>query len=58
MAIRDYFAEMYVAGILADNGWNIYVSFVLFRVASWMIFPATESISPGYAELMLIHVNQ
>jgi hypothetical protein len=24
MAIRDYFAEMYVAGILADNGWNIY----------------------------------
>src|SRR5947209_1336736 len=21
---RDYFAEMYVAGILADNGWNIY----------------------------------
>lgn len=21
---RDYFAEMYVAGILADTGWNIY----------------------------------
>lgn len=21
---RDYFAEMYVAGNLADNGWNIY----------------------------------
>jgi hypothetical protein len=21
---RDYFAEMYVAGILADSGWNIY----------------------------------
>jgi len=21
---RDYFAEMYVAGILADKGWNIY----------------------------------
>ena len=21
---RDYFAEMYVAGILADHGWNIY----------------------------------
>jgi hypothetical protein len=21
---RDYFAEMYVAGILADRGWNIY----------------------------------
>jgi hypothetical protein len=21
---RDYFAEMYVAGILADNGWDIY----------------------------------
>ena len=21
---RDYFAEMYVAGILADNGWNVY----------------------------------
>ncbi len=21
---RDYFAELYVAGILADNGWNIY----------------------------------
>jgi len=22
--IRDYFAEMYVAGILADKGWNVY----------------------------------
>lgn len=22
--IRDYFAEMYVAGLLADAGWNIY----------------------------------
>jgi hypothetical protein len=22
--IRDYFAEMYVAGILADRGWNVY----------------------------------
>jgi hypothetical protein len=21
---RDYFAEMYVAGIMADNGWNVY----------------------------------
>jgi hypothetical protein len=21
---RDYFAEMYVAGILADKGWNVY----------------------------------
>jgi hypothetical protein len=21
---RDYFAEMYVAGVLADNGWNVY----------------------------------
>lgn len=21
---RDYFAEMYVAGLLADAGWNIY----------------------------------
>lgn len=21
---RDYFAEMYVAGVLADNGWNLY----------------------------------
>jgi hypothetical protein len=21
---RDYFAEMYVAGVMADNGWNIY----------------------------------
>jgi hypothetical protein len=23
-ATRDYFAEMYVAGILADAGWNVY----------------------------------
>lgn len=22
--VRDYFAEMYVAGILADRGWNVY----------------------------------
>jgi hypothetical protein len=22
--VRDYFAEMYVAGLLADAGWNIY----------------------------------
>lgn len=22
--VRDYFAEMYVAGILADKGWNVY----------------------------------
>jgi hypothetical protein len=22
--VRDYFAEMYVAGVLADAGWNIY----------------------------------
>lgn len=21
---RDYFAEMYVAGVMADNGWNVY----------------------------------
>ncbi len=21
---RDYFAEMYVAGVMADSGWNIY----------------------------------
>lgn len=24
MPIRDYFAEMYVAGVLADKGWNVY----------------------------------
>ncbi len=23
-ATRDYFAEMYVAGLLADSGWDIY----------------------------------
>jgi len=21
---RDYFAEMYIAGVMADQGWNIY----------------------------------
>ncbi len=24
MASRDYFAELYVAGIMGDNGWNVY----------------------------------
>lgn len=24
MTTRDYFAEMYVAGLLADNQWNVY----------------------------------
>ncbi len=24
MAVRDYFAELYVAGLLGDNGWSIY----------------------------------
>ena len=24
MAVRDYFAELYVAGLMADNGWSIY----------------------------------
>lgn len=24
MAVRDYFAELFVAGLFADDGWNVY----------------------------------
>ena len=40
---RDYFAEMYVAGLLADAGWNIYFP----RRDKGFDFIITREVDPG-----------
>ena len=55
---RDYFAEMYVAGILADAGWNIYFprrdqgfDFIITKVAEDRVLLRPVQVKGKYPEL-------